>query len=456
MSRQRQSKRIGIIGAGMTGLVAAHRLLDMGFEVVLLESSPEAGGMLSSFNMGSDRIEYIYHHIFASDAHFDQLVRELGLQKQMSWHPAREALYANHILHPFSRPHHLMRFQAIPLRQRLQTSRTILRAGRLSQWQDLENQTAAEWLRRECGDKAYEYLWRPLLRAKFDLDADEISAVWVWNKFRQSGRAWTGRSGSSRLGYMKGGFGTLVGALVHSIERRGGQLLYGHTAMNITRDVESGKQPRYRVSCILENCSSVEVSADAIIATVSGRQFANISANLGLPDDYLKQVRSLHYKGDLCMILRLNKSLSPYYWTTVCDDLPFVVVVEHTNLAGSGCYGGNVIYLSRYLDVTDPLWTQPDGAIFNLFAQGLARMYPDFSPQDVIDWRLRRTRYAQPVISRQFSSRLPAMNTPEPGIKLAGMAQIYPEDSGMNFAVRLGERSACAIRQYFRNLADPC
>ncbi len=456
MTHQRACrKRICIIGAGLTGLVAAHRLLGEGYDVTVLESTLEAGGMVSSFCMGSERIEYIYHHVFTSDQHIGQLSGELGLSDHLRWYSPQDALYAQNTLFPFSSPLDLLRFQVIPFWQRLKTGLTVLKAGRLSNWQDLEDQTAAEWLRRHSGEKAFSSLWHPLLRSKFDLDAEEVSAVWIWNKFKLRGHSRDSKNGSAKLGYMKGGFGLLVNALVRSITAAGGKILYGYTAMNISRESQEGAQPAYRIDCILENCSTVKIDADAVIATVSGRQFANISANLDLPDDYLKKMRNVRYKGDLCMILRLRKSLSPYYWTTVCDNLPFVVVVEHTNLVSSESYGGNVVYLSRYLDVADPLWTQPDSEIFRLFAQGLVQMYPGFSPKDIIDWRLRRTRYAQPVIGRHYTSRMPGMDTPDPGIKLAGMAQIYPEDRGMNYAIRLGDDSARSIRQYFENQGQP-
>lgn len=149
------------------------------------------------------------------------------------------------------------------------------------------------------------------------------------------------------------------------------------------------------------------------------------------------------------MVLRLKKSLSEYYWTTVCDHLPFVVVVEHTNLTSLRKYGGHVVYLSRYLDISDPLWTQSDSDIYKLFCKGLSEMYPDFNSTDVKDWRLTRTRYAQPVIGKGYSSNMPEMRTPEEGLFLAGMAQIYPEDRGMNYAIRLGSESARAVTDYF-------
>ena len=450
ISVNKRRQRVCIIGAGLTGLVAARRLIDSGFDVVILESTPEPGGMVSSFPMGSDRIEHIYHHIFTSDQHLIQLTDELGLRDRLEWHRTRDALYEQGRLFPFSSPLDLLRYSTIPLVQRLKTGLAVLKAGRINDWLPMEKQTAADWLKANSGSQAYEKLWRPLLRSKFDTDADEVSAVWIWNKFKLRGLSRDQKTGREKLGYMHGSFSMIVDGLVQSFRQKGGVLFPGHTAMNISR--ETGRTgsglPEYRVSCILENCSTVEIMADAVIATLSGRQFASITTSLELPDEYLKKVRAIHYKGDLCMILRLRSSLSPYYWTTVCDDLPFVAVIEHSRLTGPDRYGGHVVYLTRYLNVTDHLWTCPDSDIFRLFSEGLASMYPHFNPLDVIDWRLRRTRYAQPVIYRHYSGQMPPLDTPEPGVKLAGTAQIYPEDRGMNYAIRLGYQAAESAAAY--------
>ena len=45
-----------------------------------------------------------------------------------------------------------------------------------------------------------------------------------------------------------------------------------------------------------------------------------------------------------------------------------------------------IVYLSRYLDIADPVWTQSDGEIFQSFISGLEHVYPDFSVNDIIDW----------------------------------------------------------------------
>jgi protoporphyrinogen oxidase len=336
----------------------------------------------------------------------------------------------------------------------MQTGLSVLKARRAAEYLPLENRTAADWLIREGGDRAYRSLWQPLLRSKFDRDADEVSAVWIWNKFRLRGGS-RGKGGGSRLGYMQGSFARLAERLAQEITARGGRILYGHTAMNISHGTRKSAVP-YQVSCILSSGASVKIAAGAVIATVSSRQFASISAGLDLPEDYLAKALAVRYKGDLCLVLRLRRSLSPYYWTTVCDESPFVVVVEHTNLTGPEPYGGHVVYLSRYLDTADPLWRQQDGDIFRFFTRELARLYPQFDLEDVIDWRLRRIRYAQPVIVCGYSRLMPPLDTPENGVKLAGMAQIYPEDRGVNYAIRLGEEAARSVERFLAERPPPC
>ena len=104
---------IGVIGAGITGLTTAYRLLRAGYDVILLESTLHAGGMVASFTLGKEPIEYIYHHVFTSDNHVTGLAGELGLDGLLSWHPSREAIYSDGRLYPFSTPLDLMRFKSI-------------------------------------------------------------------------------------------------------------------------------------------------------------------------------------------------------------------------------------------------------------------------------------------------------------------------------------------------------
>ncbi|MHB1484342.1 MAG: NAD(P)/FAD-dependent oxidoreductase [Saccharofermentanales bacterium] len=444
------TRSVCIIGAGITGLTAAYRLSCLGYKVTVIECTMNSGGMVSTFSMGWEKIEHIYHHIFTSDKYVIDLAEELSVDDQMQWLEPKDALFINKHLYPFTSPADLLRFKPIPFIDRIRTGLMVLKAKKIDDLSVLESMTAKKWLLQGSGQRSYDTLWKPLLRSKFDDDSDTVSAVWIWNKFKLRGSSRSKSIHKESLGYMNGGFGTLVNALVKGIESNGGSILYGYTALDISKEVNkstSGKT--FRISCVLSDCSSVVLKSDSVIATLSGVRFANMTRDLSLPALYIKKAMNVKYKGNLCLVLRLKKSLSPYYWTTVCDPLPFVVVIEHTNLTSLRKYGGHVVYLSRYLDISDPLWTQSDSDIYKLFCKGLAEIYPDFTPADVKDWRLTRTRYAQPVINQAYPVHMPEMKTPEDGLVLAGMAQIYPEDRGMNYAIRLGNDAAGVVSEYF-------
>lgn len=154
----------------------------------------------------------------------------------------------------------------------------------------------------------------------------------------------------------------------------------------------------------------------------------------------------MRYKANLCAMLELDVSLSPYYWVTVADEgIPFVLVIEHTRLVPASAYGTHVVYLSRYLDASDPLFTATDEEVKDRFLEGLRTVFPAFSRTSVRRFHLVRERDAQPVVGLRHGERIPAMQTPVPGLYLASMAQIYPEDRGQNYAIRMGEEAARLI-----------
>ena len=463
-------KTVCVIGGGLTGLTAAYQMAERGYNIILLESSLQLGGMAASVCLGKQPVEYIYHHLFTSDTYFLELCRQLNIEDKITWHQTKDAIYADKTIYPFSGPADLLRFRPLPAVARIRTGLAVLKAGRLHDWQSLEALTARQWLIRYAGRHSYEKLWQPLLQSKFDQDEDTVSAVWIWNKFKLRGHSRKSKVSSSCLGYMQGGFGVLVNELKNKIEQKGGTIHMGQTAVSIRCNKDSASEAPYQaqqaseagffhdsadlperaysISAIHDDGRLSEYDADGVITTVSARQFANMAASLNLPDDYMLKAQSIRYKADLCLVLYLRQSLSSYYWTTICDRLPFVVVVEHTQLTGTKPYGGSIVYISRYLDATDPLWMMSDGGVYQTFMDSLKQIYPDFSQSHVVHWRLRRTRYAQPVIDCAYSDKMPLMDTPSPGVKLAGMAQIYPEDRGMNYAVRLAGQAVVSLQKH--------
>nr|WP_315708407.1 FAD-dependent oxidoreductase [Brenneria ulupoensis] len=87
--------------------------------------------------------------------------------------------------------------------------------------------------------------------------------------------------------------------------------------------------------------------------------------------------------------------------------------IEHTNFDSLDNYKGtHIAYLSRYLAVEDPVWLYSDDEYFDFAMRHLKRMFPKIDESWVVEYKVWRSEYAQPVTERDYSSYIPARDTP--------------------------------------------
>ncbi len=436
---------VAVVGAGITGLAAAFDLIAGGDAVTLFDVSPETGGLAFDVPCGHGRVEAFYRHIFTSDTNILDLAAELGLGGSIRWHEPDNAVAlpgpgGKTTLHPFTTPGDLLRFSPLSIVGRLRLGISVLGAKRVRDWRALEGKTARDWVVRTAGRDVWRTVWEPLMRSKFDDDADDVSAVWLWNKLALRGHTRSSGMKSELLGYMDGGFGRIALSLTDRIRTGGGTVATGTTVDRIER-VEDG---RLSIAATGPNGSGARIF-DRVLWTAAPSLLAD--AMPALPPDAARVLRGVRYKANVCALLELSRPLSSRYWISVADpSIPFVAVIEHTNLVGTEPYGRHIVYLSRYLDASKRLFTATDGDVLDCFMAALQRIAPGFDPATVLSARVTRARYAQPVIPRGYSDRIPPFD-PAPGspIFLASMPQIYPEDRGMNYAVRIGREAAARM-----------
>jgi protoporphyrinogen oxidase len=182
--------------------------------------------------------------------------------------------------------------------------------------------------------------------------------------------------------------------------------------------------------------------ADAVIATPALPIVADLVGPHVSPS-YTESLRRIKYLANVCVVLELHRSLSETYWLNVNDPgFPFVGVIEHTNFEPPESYGGrHLVYLSKYLHESAPLYRMHDDEVLAFCLPHLQRMFPAFSAEWVRAAHVWRARYAQPIVERHFGSLIPSTVTPVEGLYLSTMAQVYPEDRGTNYAIREGRRT---------------
>ena len=74
-------------------------------------------------------------------------------------------------------------------------------------------------------------------------------------------------------------------------------------------------------------------------------------------------------------------------------------------------------------------------------------MNPSFAAEDVLRYWAFREDAAQPVPRISNRKRVLPFDTPRRGIFIANTTQIYPEDRGTNYSVRLGREVANFIAE---------
>ena len=434
---------VAIIGAGFCGLAAAYELCRRGIRVTVFERDTEVGGLAGGFDVGGTRLEKFYHHWFTSDTDVTRLVDELGRSDRVVLRPTRTGMYCAHDLFKLSTPIDLLKFPLLGLPDRIRLGLLALRARRIRNWRPLEDRTAADWLRDLGGENVYRVVWEPLLRGKFGDAAEEVAAVWFWNKLKLRGGS-RGKGGGEQLAYYRGGFAALADELVQAIIDRGGEVRTSCPVEGLV--VESKTVAGVR-------CPGQALAADAVVATPSLPVVAGLAAP-HVPRAYVDELRRIRYLGNVCVVLELKRSLSEIYWLNVNDPtFPFVAVIEHTNFEPASTYDGRrIVYLSKYLPLKDPVYSMRDEAVVDFAVEHLRRMFPRLDPRWVIRGHVWRAPHAQPIVECGYRRMIPRTVTPLSGLFLATMAQVYPEDRGTNYAIRLGREVAAHVAS---RLGDP-
>jgi len=425
--------KIGIVGAGPTGLTAAWELRKRGGHITVYERDKgETGGLAGAVPIGDTYIDRFYHHIFTTDTDILDLIKEMGLSDHMQWIEPKNGIFINGKLYPFTSPLDLMTLPVVSPVGRFRMGLAVLMAKNVKDYQSMEGINAKDWLIQKTGQDTYEKIWRNLLYSKFDKDADSVSGVWIWNKFKLRGSTRQNLS-KEMLGYLRGSFFRLYEAMAERLQTEGIQINY--------EPVRLIKTDNGMVAIETERGSDVY---DKVLFTGAPAQLCGLCE---FPADYAEKALYTKYKSNICMTIVTRQQISDYYWITVAEhDAPFVLFIEHTNLVKDPAYGDkHIIYLSRYIDESDPFWKTPDDEIQKVFFDYLGRLFPGFKRESVTDSYINRAVYAQPVIGLNYSRHILPFETPIQGLYLAGMAQIYPEDRGQNYAVNMGKKIAGMI-----------
>jgi protoporphyrinogen oxidase len=426
--------KIGIIGAGFTGLSATYYLQKKGHEVVLFEKDKNPGGLAIGYKEKEWNwtLEEHYHHWFTNDKSVLNLAHEINHQV-LTKRPKTSSLVDNEI-YQLDSPISLLKFPKISLfdRIRMGISLGFLRFNPF--WKPLEKFKAEPYLEKAMGKKGYKKVWEPLMVNKLGKYARDVSLAWFWARvFKRT----------SSLAYPQGGFLQFAKHLEEIIKKNNGKFYYE------TEVLEINSSEKTEVKFKTPKNSKIQTETfDAIIVTVPFFIFSKITPSL--PREYIEKYSHLQGIGAVNMILRLKENFLPdnTYWLNMCDvNSPILAIVEHTNFMNRKNYNNeHILYVGNYMENTDPRFKMSDQELLKLYDPYLSKINPNYK-KTILSFKVFRAPFAQPIVPTHYSKKIPPFKTPLKNIYLANIQQVYPWDRGTNYAVELGKKIAEIINE---------
>jgi len=405
--------KIAVIGGGLTGLVAAYRLVQ-DHEVDLFEKMPFLGGCLSSYTINNYSIERYYHHCFSGDISLFALITEMGLIDKLEWKTGTTGYYAGNRIYRLNTPLEILLYPELSLMDKVKLARLMFKAKK-TDLKTLDDIPAEQYIKKNLGENIYSSFFEPLLKSKFGERRKEISAAWLFGRIAiRSNRGVSGE----HLGYLNGGFYQLIDALEKTITVNGGVILKQTPVSSVSRKNGSWEANGNRY--------------DTIISTIPPQELERMGGP-ALPH--------VPYQGAACMTLALERQVTEgIYWLNMKDAAPYGAVVAHTNFIPIERYGEHIVYLASYF--TGTIAPRLD-----------SRMIEDFCTRfsvtkDEIHWhKMAIDPCAGPVYTTGYRSLIPAFE--HQGLFMAGMFSPanYPERS-MEGSVRAGSEVAACIRTW--------
>ena len=383
-----KKRRIAIIGGGFTGLLCGFRLSKK-YDVVILEKKNEIGGLLQTFRHRNYHLDKYYHHIFARDHAFLNLLDELDARDLIVWHQFSTSFYRDNRFFRFDGVRDALRLSFLRFSSRIRFILGIILI--LSCHGKIEKCS-----KRSFGSEVWQKIWRPLAISKFSEDYSEVDSRWLAERIKK--RLFTGNV----LGYPKNNFKDISKLFETKIKENGGKIICSSEISKIKK-IGNG----YKL---------LEQNYDMIISTIPKILLNNIYPN--------KKIAGAKYFGIICIICHSKKPFTKYFWNNILTSKYISGIIEQTNLIKMG--DDHFCYLSKYEPSDSRLFLMDKEALMELYRRELIRMlkHDNFTIVDVF-----RNKYAQPLVKKKSDTKI------DDNFYSISTENIFPQDRGLNEAV---------------------
>ncbi|MFF8228214.1 protoporphyrinogen oxidase [Streptomyces caelestis] len=251
--------QVVVIGAGIAGLAAAHRLLDRGARVTVLEASGRVGGKLLPGEIAGARVDLGAESMLARRPEAVALAREAGLADRLQPPAtATASIWTRGALRPMPKGHVMGVPGTAAALSGVLSDEGLARIDRdagLPRTEVGDDVAVGEYVAARLGREVVDRLVEPLLGGVYAGDAYRLSMRSAVPQLFQAARSHTSltegvreiqakaaaaqQTGPVFMG-LQGGVGTLPLAVAESVRARGGEILTGTPVTDLSHSAADG------------------------------------------------------------------------------------------------------------------------------------------------------------------------------------------------------------------------
>ncbi|WSQ12439.1 protoporphyrinogen oxidase [Streptomyces sp. NBC_01231] len=248
-----------VVGAGIAGLAAAHRLLRQGARVTVLEASERVGGKLLPGEIAGARVDFGAESMLARRPEAVTLAREVGLADRLQPPAtATASLWTRGVLRPMPKGHVMGVPGTADALTGVLSDEGLARIGQdadLPRTEVGDDVAVGEYVAARLGREVVDRLVEPLLGGVYAGDAYRISMRSAVPQLFQAARthdsltqavreiqakaAANQQTGPVFMG-IAGGVGSLPLAVAESVRERGGEIVTGAPVTELRREASGG------------------------------------------------------------------------------------------------------------------------------------------------------------------------------------------------------------------------
>jgi len=371
--------RIAVIGAGPTGLTAAHRLVMTGHDVDLFEASPQVGGLARSIHLWGRRID-LGSHVFAT-AQRDVLelwLRLLG--DDVQWLSLRRGVFTGGgvVRYPLRA---IDALRALPLTTSLRCGVGLARARVQRRRPALD---AESWMVQRYGRSLFEQFFEQYAVKLWGVPCALIDASFAQFLLGEA------QAGKESFPYPALGTGSVWKRMAGEFEEAGGRL---HLETPIGR-VQGGAGEVAVVT------GDREHPVDRVVSSMPLPVL--LRALPDVPPELTDAAKRLRMRSTVLVYLRLRcAERRPDHWLYVYPPeyrLGRVTFVDAWHPADSSLPGNDsIVCIEYWCDHGDTTWTLPDEAVATLAGGELVATGLLGRAATVVDAHVVRLRGTHPV-----------------------------------------------------------